>query len=121
MCRQAKERIGQVRFECTGISRYFKRIEVVPQKDADVLRRVTGEEGASPSTTWVIGGSIKSDINPALEVGAKCVLYLYTHASYRWLQEYGDAPKGPFYVAKALAEIRDIIESPARFTMVATL
>ncbi len=93
----------------------------MPRKGAEVLRRVIEEEGASPSTTWVIRDSIKSDINPALEVGARCVLNFYTHASYRRPQEYGDAPRGPFYIARTLAEIRDIIESPARFTMVATL
>lgn len=104
-----------------GISQYFKRIEVVAQKDADVLRRIIEKEGSAPSATWVIGDSIKSDINPAVEVGARCILYLYTHASYHWQQEYGDIPKGPFYVAKTLPEIRDIIEAPEHFTMVLTL
>jgi len=105
----------------TGVSRYFKRIEVVPQKNAQVLKRVIEEEGAAPSSTWVVGDSVKSDINPGIEVGARCVLYLYTHTTYHWQQEYGDLPKGPFYVAKTLCQIRDIIEAPERFTMVTKL
>ncbi len=62
----------------------------------------------SPEKTWIIGDSIKSDINPGVETGANCFLYVYHHHKYSWLQEYGCTPIGPFYKVKSLAEIEPV-------------
>ncbi|MDX1676055.1 MAG: HAD family hydrolase [Longimicrobiales bacterium] len=51
------------------------RVRVVPLKTAGVLRETLDEHGVrDPSRAWMVGNSVRSDINPALEVGARALL-----------------------------------------------
>ena len=51
------------------------RVRVVPLKTADVLRETLESfRVTDPARAWMVGNSIRSDINPALEVGAKALL-----------------------------------------------
>lgn len=70
---------------------------------------------AEPSDCWVIGDSIKSDINPAIELGIGPILYLYSHHTYFWRQEYGALARGEFYLAKSLSEVQAILSNPDKF------
>jgi len=76
------------------------------------------DQNFTPNSTWAVGDSIKSDIDPGLEAGTNCILYLYTHGVYQWVQEYGVQPIGPFYLANSLPQIRAILECPRRFKLV---
>jgi putative hydrolase of the HAD superfamily len=52
-----------------------QRVRVVPVKTAATLRETLAAFGVSdPARAWMIGNSVRSDINPALEVGARAVL-----------------------------------------------
>jgi putative hydrolase of the HAD superfamily len=53
----------------SGLDRYFSRVLVVPEKDQPLYQRLVEELPVKPSTTWMIGNSPKSDINPALAAG----------------------------------------------------
>lgn len=60
----------------TDCSKWFgplngDRVYIVPEKDAEVFRRVLGER--NPDTTYAVGNSAKSDILPALKVGMKAI------------------------------------------------
>lgn len=90
-------------------------------KDTQAIAQLIQEQGFSPSSAWIIGDSVKSDINPGIGAGAKCILYLYTHDEYQWIQEYGVKPVGPFYLATTLHEVRRILESPGDFTPVTAI
>lgn len=51
------------------------RVRVVPLKTPETLRRTLDEfDVADPGRAWMVGNSIRSDINPALEVGVQAVL-----------------------------------------------
>lgn len=91
------------------------------QEDDGVIPGIIREVVFTPSDTWVVGDSITSDINPANRVGARCILYLYTHDSYHWEQEYGVPAEGPFYLARTLSDVRHILEAPERFTPVTVI
>jgi putative hydrolase of the HAD superfamily len=52
-----------------------ERILICQRKTADEFRRVIREHDVShPLHAWMIGNSIRSDINPALEAGANAIL-----------------------------------------------
>ncbi len=52
-----------------------ERIHVSPRKTADAFRAVLEHYGvAEPSLAWMVGNSIRSDINPALTAGANAIL-----------------------------------------------
>jgi putative hydrolase of the HAD superfamily len=53
----------------SGLGHLFDGVYVVPEKDAEVIRRLVARHGLRPERTWMVGNSPRSDINPALEAG----------------------------------------------------
>jgi len=52
-----------------------ERIRICAEKNADEFRRVMTEHDVSrPDAAWMIGNSMRADINPALEAGANAIL-----------------------------------------------
>jgi putative hydrolase of the HAD superfamily len=50
-------------------------VRISDRKDAEVFRQILDAYGVSdPDAAWMIGNSIRSDINPALEAGANAIL-----------------------------------------------
>jgi len=50
------------------------RIRVTPEKTTAAFRRVAGEMGARPGPdVWMVGNSVRSDVNPALAAGARAI------------------------------------------------
>jgi putative hydrolase of the HAD superfamily len=51
------------------------RVRIVPVKTVEALRGTLRSFGIDdPGRTWMIGNSLRSDINPALEAGARAIL-----------------------------------------------
>jgi putative hydrolase of the HAD superfamily len=73
----------QRKVERSGLARYFEAVVVVPEKTPEVYLRIVGEFEANPATTWMIGNSPRSDINPALEAGLNAILVPHPW-SWRW-------------------------------------
>ena len=70
---------GQVReqhskLRRSGLGDRFEYVRTVPEKDVECYRMVIRETGADPASTWMIGNSPKSDVNPALRAGLGAVL-----------------------------------------------
>lgn len=107
------------KLESAALSKYFSEIRVVADKNADTFRELIKNAGYSPEKTWVIGDSIRTDINPGILAGATCILYVYKHHSYHWRQEHGHAAVGPYYEAGSLKEVIDILRSPSSFEIIA--
>lgn len=109
------EQLQRRKLKHAGISKYFDLVRVVQIKDENSFCSILNEAGFHPEDAWIIGDSIKSDINPGIKIGASSILYLYTHHSYYWRQEYGLAATGPFYLVYKLKEVIDILKSPSSF------
>ena len=54
----------------SGLSRWFKRIEIVSEKDVPTYARLLQEFGVEPEQFVMIGNSLRSDIAPLLDLGA---------------------------------------------------
>src|SRR5882762_8070161 len=106
------ESVQQSKIRAHDLAHHFDRVEIVQAKDAALFRRVMIESGFSEADTWIIGDSVRSDINPGVQAGANCILYLYTHHSYYWRQEYGVTPLGAFYIAQDLKDVLPILCNP---------
>jgi putative hydrolase of the HAD superfamily len=65
------EQTGKV--ERSGLKEYFAACEVVVEKDAATYLAVVSKYGLSLDSTWMVGNSPKSDINPALAAGLNAV------------------------------------------------
>jgi putative hydrolase of the HAD superfamily len=101
-----------------GMRQYFSLVEVVSKKDASVFERTLNITGYQSKNTWIIGDSIKSDINPGIQIKANCVLYSYKHPHYFWLQDNESFALGYFYKISKLEELKEILRAPSDFTMV---
>lgn len=85
---------------------FFDEIIVVDKKGVDVLQNVLQRHGFLPQNTVVIGDSAKSDIAPALAVGAYAIK---AEVSENWEFEAEDLPEG-YMVAHSLAEVGTLIK-----------
>ena len=65
------EQSGKV--ERSGLKPYFAAVEIVAEKDEPTYRSITEKYGLPRDTTWMVGNSPKSDINPALATGLNAV------------------------------------------------
>jgi putative hydrolase of the HAD superfamily len=69
----------KLKIERSGIETFFRQVIIVPEKDSATYRDVTNEIGAEPQSTWMIGNSPRSDINPALAAGLNAVYIPHPH------------------------------------------
>ena len=86
------EQTGKI--ERSGLKRYFAAIEIVAEKDETIYRKIASRYALAPETTWMVGNSPKSDINPALSAGLNAVFV--PHGS-TWVLEHDQVaePKSP--------------------------
>lgn len=57
----------------SGLAPYFSAAEVLPEKHHAAYRSLSAHHGCEASTTWMIGNSPKSDINPAFAAGLNAI------------------------------------------------
>ena len=75
------------KIEASGLAKYFREIEIVPDKNTSVFRGLMQAHGWDPRRTWMIGNSRRSDIHPALEAGLNAVFIPHEHT---WILEHED-------------------------------
>ena len=68
----------------SGLAQHFSAVEVPREKDPDAYRNVCRKYELAPHTTWMIGNSPRSDINPALASGLHAV---FIHHPHTWVLE----------------------------------
>lgn len=76
----------------SGLARYFAAVEVVPEKDPPTYREVIARHELKPHTSWMIGNSPKSDINPALAAGLHAVFLFHPDT---WVLEHAAVDPSP--------------------------
>jgi putative hydrolase of the HAD superfamily len=74
------------KLERSGLKHYFVAAEVVMEKNPAIYGAITGKYSLQRSSTWMVGNSPRSDINPALAAGLNAV---YVPHSDTWILEHG--------------------------------
>jgi putative hydrolase of the HAD superfamily len=69
----------------SGLREFFTAVEVLPEKHEDAYRSLSAHHGCDAATTWMIGNSPKSDINPALAAGLHAVFIPH---DFTWVLEH---------------------------------
>jgi putative hydrolase of the HAD superfamily len=97
----------------SGLGELFVAVEIVSEKDAATYERVFARHGAGAAKAAMAGNSMRSDILPALEVGAYAahIPYMMT-----WAHEEAAAPLGHprFAELGSIAELPGWLESVER-------
>ena len=84
--------------EQSGLQDYFAAREIVAEKDAPAYRSICDKYGFPGETTWMVGNSPRSDINPALQAGLNAVFIPH---SQTWVLEHEELA-GPGKARKLL-------------------
>ncbi len=75
----------------SGLQPLFAAVEVLPEKNTAAYRSLIAHHHLDPATTWMIGNSPRSDINPSLAAGLHAIFIPHDHT---WIMEHEtlDAP-----------------------------
>jgi putative hydrolase of the HAD superfamily len=76
----------------SGLAAHFSTVEVVAEKDPQAYHTVLSRHALDPRTTWMIGNSPKSDINPALAAGLNAVHLFHKDT---WVLEHAKLSAAP--------------------------
>jgi putative hydrolase of the HAD superfamily len=100
------EQCGKV--ERSGIKVYFAAVEIVVEKNVQTYREVMSKFQLSSDSTWMIGNSPRSDINPALVAGLNAVFIPHEGT---WILEHEEVnspePPGRLLVVEKFADLRE--------------
>jgi len=76
----------------SGLAPHFTAVEIVAEKDPATYSAVIARHQLTPHTSWMIGNSIKSDINPALAAGLHAVFLFHKDT---WVLEHAALNQPP--------------------------
>ena len=76
----------------SGLAPYFAAVEIVKEKDPATYHEVIARHELKPHTSWMIGNSPKSDINPALAAGLHAVFLFHKDT---WVLEHATVDQPP--------------------------
>ena len=100
------EQKGKV--ERSGLKGYFAAVEIVAEKDPATYARVVEKYDLARDSTWMVGNSPKSDINPALAAGLHAVFVPHGNT---WILEHEEVNAAPppqkLLIIGRFAELRD--------------
>ena len=100
------EQSGKV--ERSGLKEYFAAIEIVAEKNPAAYASVVEKYDLAPDSTWMVGNSPKSDINPALAAGLHAVFVPHGDT---WILEHEEVnhapPQQTLLIVGRFAELRE--------------
>ena len=76
----------------SGLAPHFSAIEVLPEKYEAAYRSLADHHACEAATTWMIGNSPKSDINPALAAGLHAIFIPH---DFTWVLEHETVSQPP--------------------------
>jgi putative hydrolase of the HAD superfamily len=94
--------------ERSGLKEYFAGVEIVAEKDVAAYAKVLEKHELEHDSTWMIGNSPKSDINPALAAGIHAVFVPHGNT---WILEHDEVNAAPasqkLLIVGRFAELRE--------------
>ncbi|HUW63475.1 MAG TPA: HAD family hydrolase [Spirochaetia bacterium] len=97
--------LQKARLDASGLAGYFTGVHVLPAKDEAVYRRIAGEHRLQPERSWMVGNSMRSDINPARRAGFRCI---YIQHPRTWDYDM-EEPVGGHLEVRSLDEVGRLI------------
>jgi len=77
MLTKGHEKEQLAKLDRSGLATFFHATEIVFEKSVDTYRSVIHKHRLVPDTTWMIGNSPRSDINPAKLAGLRTIFIPY--------------------------------------------
>ncbi|MCL6478576.1 MAG: HAD hydrolase-like protein [Peptococcaceae bacterium] len=93
------------RINDSGLKKYFKKVYVLKDKTSRQFELIARWQKLDARHSWVVGNSIKSDINPGLLAGFNCIFIPH---NYTWHYEM-EEPLGEFATVGTLEEVLNLL------------
>lgn len=98
----------ETKLAASGLGELFWRIEIVSEKDVPTYERILRRHEIAPADFVMVGNSVRSDVLPVLELGAKAV-----HVPYHitWELEYAAVDDASFPTISTLRDVVSIVDN----------
>jgi putative hydrolase of the HAD superfamily len=100
------EQTGKI--ERSGLKQHFAATEIVAEKDAAIYQSIVEKYSLPHESTWMIGNSPRSDINPALAAGLHAVFVPHGNT---WILEHDEvnaaSPPQKLLIVGSFAELHE--------------
>jgi putative hydrolase of the HAD superfamily len=100
------EQSGKI--ERSGLKEYFAATEIVAEKHPDAYHALVEKHSLARESTWMIGNSPRSDVNPALAAGLNAVFVPHGDT---WILEHEEVNAAPapqrLLIVGRFAELRE--------------
>ena len=90
----------------SGLADYFKRVEIVSEKDEATYREVFGRNGIKLEEVLMVGNSLKSDVLPICKLGGKAI-HIPFHTT--WEHEKVEVHQANGYDYEEIGNLRQLI------------
>jgi putative hydrolase of the HAD superfamily len=92
----------------SGLADYFHHIEIMSDKHENNYRKLVSRLDIEPQDFLMIGNSIKSDILPVINIGAKAIHVPY-HTTWQHENDHDETDNSKFVTLEKLAEVLNIL------------
>ncbi len=89
------------KIEQSGLKTYFSAIHILNYKSVDEYQQILKGHRLRREETWIIGNSVRSDLNPGLRLGLNCILI----PSTTWKFEEEEPVSNQYIQVSSLHEI----------------
>lgn len=93
----------------SGLSEYFRYIEIVSDKNEDVYQKLLNKNGIDPDRFLMVGNSMRSDILPILALGAPAVHIPHQITWEHEQVEIESEPEG-YYELQHVGQVPQLLE-----------
>ena len=69
--------VQKKKLQLTNLKKYFSEIYVLRYKSVEEYQNILTEHNLNKKDTWIVGNSVRSDLNPGLKLGINCILIPY--------------------------------------------
>jgi putative hydrolase of the HAD superfamily len=77
--------VQEEKVKLTGLKKYFSEIYVLKYKNVEEYQNILKKHNLNKKETWIVGNSVRSDLNPGLKLGINCILI--PHLSWKFEEE----------------------------------
>lgn len=95
-----RERINE-----SGLERWFNKVYILGDKNTGIYKKIAAEQRLLPPASWLVGNSMKSDINPGIRAGFNCI---HVHHPSTWGFE-DEEPIGGHYSVERIKDVLKLI------------
>jgi len=66
--------VQERKLQLTDLKKYFSVVYVLRYKNVEEYQNILTEHKLDKKDTWIVGNSVRSDLNPGLKLGINCIL-----------------------------------------------